>query len=207
MRLYSFIVTLGGTIIITLNAVFGSQAFGYDVLYCVLAVVFGAFAVVSIDVIVALAVKAMPEKWFSRDSKFFVMSKKERKLFEKLGIRRWKTHVPDMGVLGGAVRKSRMMSLTDNDYIARFLLESAYGQVIHILAAVMGYGLVPLYPLEYWYCFGLPIAVINCVLNCMSLFVLRYNFGRLKALYMFNERKRARLCQMESDKSVGQNHI
>ena len=192
MRLYSIIISISAILIATFNAVFGSAVFGYDAMYSVLATVFGALAVVSIDIIVAYIVKTLPKKWFTQDKKIFAMSKGERRFFEKIGIRRWKDRVPDMGVLGGAVHKRRMSSLSDNAYVSMFLSEAAYGQTIHLAAAVIGFALVPLYPLRFWYCFGLPIAVVNCVLNCMSMFVLRYNFGRLKTLYMYNERKRQR---------------
>lgn len=186
------VISISAILIATFNAVFGSSAFGYSALYAVLATVFGAFAEVSIDVIASFVIKLLPKKWFSHDKKFYSMSKGERKFFEKIGIRRWKDKVPDLGVLGGAVSKKKLTSFNDNVYISRFLFECAYGQVMHIAAAILGFLLVPLYPFEYWYCFGLPIAVVNCVLNCMSLFVLRYNFGRLKTLYMYNERKQNR---------------
>lgn len=202
MRLYSLIISICGIIIATLNATVGSYAFGYDALYAVLATVFGALAIVSIDMIVAFIVKALPKKWFSADKKFYVMSKGERKFTEKLGIRSWKTKVPDMSKLGGGIAKRRMTSLSDSLYVAEVLYENAYAQVIHISAAVIGFALVPLYPLEYWYCFGLPIAVVNCVLNCMSLSVLRYNFGRIKTLQKYIERKSKRKAAAGSGEGI-----
>lgn len=202
MRLYSLIISICVILIAAFNTAFGSAAFGYSALYSMLATVIGALAIVSIDIIVAIIVKALPKKLFSDDKKFFVMSKWERKLMEKLGIRRWKTEVPDMGVLGGGMSKRKMMSLSDNEYISRVLFENAYAQVIHIAAAFCGFALVPLYPFEYWYCFGLPIAVVNLVLNCMSLSVLRYNFGRLKILQKYNERKSKRKAATASGEGV-----
>ncbi|MDE7164529.1 MAG: hypothetical protein K2O04_03810 [Clostridiales bacterium] len=196
MRLYSLVISISAIIIATLNAIFGSAAFGYNALYSVLATVIGALSIASIDMIVAFIVKALPKKLFSSDKKFFTMSRKERKLAEKLGIRRWKTKVPDIAVMGGGLSKSRLLISNDNTYISEVLYENAYAQVIHIAAAIVGFALVPLYPLEYWFCFGLPIAVVNCLLNCMSLSVLRYNFGRIKTLQKYNERRAKRKSEI-----------
>jgi hypothetical protein len=48
----------------------------------------------------ALICNKIPEKWL-KDKKFFNVSKREQKFYEKLGIRAWKDKVLELGGLGG----------------------------------------------------------------------------------------------------------
>lgn len=199
MRLYSIIISVCAALITTFTAVFGYRL-GFGPWYAVLSTLIGIVAIMAFDCLIAVFVRSLPEKWFSCDKSVFVMKKTERKVMEKLGIRKWKEQVPDLGKSSG-ICKRRLTSPHDNVYVGKYLLESAYGQVIHFAAAVWGFVLVFLYPLDIWYCFGFPIAVVNTVLNLMSMFTLRYNFGRLKILYKYNERRERRIAERSRDTS------
>jgi len=52
--------------------------------------------------------------------------------------------------------------------------------------------------LEYALCFGVPVAVVNLLLNSLSWMTLRYNTPKLITLYRWNERNQIK----ENDKTA-----
>lgn len=60
------------------------------------------------------------------------------------------------------------------------MLEACYGEVIHFVCIFVGFFIIFCMPLKYWLCFGLPVAIVNALLNLPSVFILRYNFYKLK---------------------------
>ena len=94
-------------------------------------------------------------------------------------------------------RKNKVKEPNNNEYISRFLLENNYGFIVHIVCAVVGFSIIFLFPLKYALCFGVPVALVNLILNLMPAFILRYNTPKLLTLYKFNARK---AMQAESKK-------
>lgn len=191
MILYGLIILICMIIIAVLNGIFAAPVFGFSWLYACLATVINTAAVIAIDAIFVLIIrKLLPEKLFSYKKKFFTVSVKEKRFYEKIGIKRWKCKVPEIGCFTD-LKKSKIEKPRDNEYISRYLLEACYGVVIHIVDVFAGFLIIFICPLRYWLCFGLPIALINTVLNVPSIFVLRYNTYRMKILYGLNERRTA----------------
>ncbi len=174
-------------LICVLNFVFNK--FNLSSIYIILASVLGAFCVILIDGIVALFVRrVLPEKWFTYKNQKFCASKKECKLYEKLGIKSWKDKVVELGMFTSFSKKS-VANPESKEYIERFILECNFGSEIHILSVFIGYILILFYPLKYALCFAIPIATVNAFLNFLPFMILRYNVERLSRLRNILEKK------------------
>ena len=181
------------TIISIVNVFVSKPIFGFSIEYIVIAVVVSTVAVIIVDGIFATIVRrALPEKWFIQTKKRFCAGKKECRFYEKLGIKKWKDKVLELGVFTN-FRKNKIANPTDNEYIARYIMEANYGIICHLACVIFGYLIVFVYPLEYFLCFGVPVATVNAVLNLMPLFILRYNLPKLHTLYKYNERRHSQV--------------
>lgn len=143
--------------------------------------VFGTLSVIAIDGITAFLIRQLPEKFFIPENSFFYVGEKERKFYRKIGIKKWKAYVPELGGFTG-FHKDRLQSCNDKNYLARFILESNYGVVIHIANAVLGF-LILVLPLSSRLSIGIPVATVNFVLSLMPTAVLRFNTPPLLKLY------------------------
>lgn len=144
-------------------------------------VVVATIAVIAVDGITAFLVRRFPGSWFGPGGRMYEVSSKERKVYQRLGIKKWKDKVPELGMFTG-FHKDHLQSSKDVTYLERFLLESNYGVVIHVVNAVFGF-LILLLP----YCgalqYALPVALVNFVLSLMPAAILRYNTPGLLRLY------------------------
>ena len=70
-------------------------------------------------------------------------------------------------------------------------MEANYGVVVHITGVIFGFLVILILP-KFWYCVGLPVAVINLFYNYLSLMILRYNLPKLHVLYKYNQKKDAK---------------
>ncbi len=149
--------------------------------YALFCAVFATVAVIAIDGVTAFLIRRLPERYFAPDSDLFRVGEKERRLYRKWKIKAWKDKVPELGCFTG-FHKNKLENAHDRAYLARFLVESNYGVVIHIVNAVAGFLLVllPELPLTV----ALPVALVNFVLSMMPVAVLRYNTAPLRRLYI-----------------------
>ncbi len=190
MLLYGAIIAVCMALIAAFNALFAAPAFGFSLAYSVLATVINTAAVIALDGLFAFIIRRLPNKWFSHEKKFFSVSLKEKNFYEKLKIKKWKDKIPE---LGGFTKfsKGKIEKPFDNEYLSRYLLEACYGFVIHIVTVFTGFAIIFICPLRYWFCFGLPVAFVNAVLNVLPAFTLRYNTYKLCVLYKRNEKRNA----------------
>ncbi len=149
-----------------------------------------AVGAIALDGLFAFFIRRMPERWFNFQKKFFIVSPKEKKFYEKLKIRKWKDKVPELGQFTN-FRKNKIAEPKSNEYLDRYLLEACYGEIIHISGMISGFLLLAVYP-PFWLCFGLPVAVVNLFMNFPSYAILRYNTTKLRVLYEINRRKKAK---------------
>ena len=119
MILYISIILISMAIISVLNIFF--VPFGYTPWQVIGLVVFSVVVEIIIDLILAGLIHSMPEKIFNPDKKFFCVNKKERKFYEKLGIKKWKDKVLELGALGG-FRKNKLKDGNDPDYLKLYLI-------------------------------------------------------------------------------------
>lgn len=182
-------IIIGGAILI---AVFNSIAsFTLELLLKnLLFTAIGVIAIIAADGIEALIIRRLtPKKWYSIDKAFFTVSEKERKLYKKMKIKKWKDSVPELGVFTG-FSKSEIKSADDTEYLGRFLTESNYGVIIHIANAILGF-VIAFIPFCSAPSIWIPIYAVNFVLSILPVFILRYTSHTLVKLYRKAERAKS----------------
>lgn len=157
-------------------------------------------ASVIIDAIVAAFCRLLPKRCVPYGGKIFQVSKKEKLFYEKIGIRKWKDKIPEIGQLTG-FRKTKIEEPKSVEYVERFLLECRYGEVGHCCSCIIGFlvlSFIPFLP-TYGISVTLPVAIVNVLLNLPSLFILRYNSYKLNQLYQSNLKRQARIASKWRD--------
>jgi hypothetical protein len=179
MVMYVSIILVSMAIISVLNIFLGTVSFGYTPIQVVGLVCLSVVAEIVIDLILAGIVHAMPSSWFDPEKKCFCVGKKERKFYEKLGIKSWKDKVLELGALGG-FRKNKIQDGANTEYFNTFLIESNKGIITHILNIILGFLVIFCIPLKYWLVISIPVAIVNSFLGMLPIFILRYNIPKLK---------------------------
>lgn len=188
MLLYGIVIFFAMALI-SLVALLGSPAMDACGAGAVVGAVCAATAaIIALDGALAFLIRRLPARWFSAGRKIFIASRRECRFYIALGLRRWKDKIPELGMFTG-FHKNKVRRPQDNSYIARFIMECNYGMAIHFAGAVFGFCLLLARPPAYALWVGLPVAVVNFVLNLLPLFVLRYNVPKLEALYARNRRR------------------
>ncbi len=176
--LYVIIVTICGLLISAVVTLVTKLNFFYVLLFTAIAIA----AVVLIDALVATISRLLPKGCANHEGKVYAVSAEEKKFYEKLKIRQWKDKIPEIGHFTG-FRKNKLADPKSLEYVDRFLLESCYGEIGHFFSCFFGFLILLLFPItEIWFAVAIPVAVINAVMNLPSLFILRYNFYKLKIL-------------------------
>lgn len=126
--------------------------------------------------------RILPKKWFRYDRfpyRAFAFER-EGKLYEKLGIRKWKDALPDMSrILPGLIPSREMPRAKTPAQVELLLQETCIAECIHILLCVSGLGCVFLWRgtggwILYWiYVLG------NVPFNLIQ----RYNRPKLARIY------------------------
>ena len=189
--LYLVVILIGMILISGLNILFNSSLEWH---YIILATILFVVASVIIDGIVAFIIRKIPYKWLKSESKFFEVSKKEIRFYEKIGIKKWKNLVPELGGFT-SFHKNKIVDPHNNEYLEKFVLEVNYGIVIHLLSFFTSFLILFI---DYnmfnnslvWLTIGLPVAVVNAILIVLPAFILRYNLPRLKILIKINNRSK-----------------
>lgn len=182
MVLYLSIIIISMIIISVLNILLGTGFFGYSPLEVIGLVCFSVLCEIVIDLILAGVSESFPKKWVSPECKFYQVTKKERKFYEKLGIKKWKDKVLELGILAG-FRKNKIKDKNSPEYLYRFMVESNKGINTHILNIIFGFLVIFCIPLKYWLVISIPVAIVNAFLGLLPIFILRYNFPKLKVAY------------------------
>lgn len=185
---YLSIILIASAIIGVINGIFLLPTFGGSVWNIVFCVAVSVVAAIAVDSVFAAVIRwILPAKWFSVDKKRFAAGKKECRFYEKLGIKKWKEKVIELGVFTG-FRKNRIADPTDNAYISRYILEANYGEAVHLACVFCGFLVCFIFP-EHFYSVGLPVGFVNMVLNALPFMILRYNLPRLHTLYRYNAKR------------------
>ena len=126
--------------------------------------------------------RVLPKKWFRPEGFLFRCRQFERggKLYEKLHIRRWQNHLPDMSRILPGVMPPKNLS---GDYAARLplmLQETCVAEFIHLFLCVTG-----LHSLRLWQGIGGVVVylIFVIVFNLPYIIIQRYNRPRLMTLY------------------------
>lgn len=139
--------------------------------------------VILVNALTATLCRMLPEKCADRDLKFFQVSPKEKKFYEKLKIRKWKDKIPEIGQFTG-FRKNKIVDPKSAEYLERFLLEICYGQLCHLVSCFTSFLILLLFPLyRYWLAASIAVSLVSVALNLLPTFTLRYNSYKLRVLH------------------------
>ena len=182
MFLFVMEIVVAGIIVSLFNVFYMPWKFGVNPWLTLLFVWIAVLGEVAINAIGATFIRrALPKKWFNHEKKVFQVSPKEKKFYEKIKIRKWKDRVPELGQFTN-FSKGEIADPHNPAYLERFMLEACYGEVIHFVLPFLGFFSLLFFP-RYWYCIGLPVALVSVFMNVPSLFILRYNSYKMEVLY------------------------
>ena len=185
-----YIASFGATIICTLLGIFVGPYFGVDYRWGFMSI---AMLVVLflLDAILATLIRKLPEKWFDSNNNYFNERKGERKFYEAIKIKKWKDKIPELGGFTN-FHKDKIYEPNSIEFYERFILESNYGSMLHIISAFIGYLIILMAPLKTCLFMAIPMATVNFVLCMLPYFTLRYNVGKLKKVLSNLKRKKER---------------
>lgn len=189
MTLY-LIIILVSTVVIALPNVLLRPGGEPWYMYLIMTVA-AVLASLLIDGIVAFIGRRLPKKWMDPNKKIFTTSKKELAFYEKIGVRKWKDKVPELGGFT-SFHKNKLSDPWNNEYVERYMLEVCYGVIIHLFSPFFGFLIVLLDYKMYtgwswmWLTIMLPVALVNGVLILLPAFILKYNLPKLKMLWDIN---------------------
>ncbi len=132
---------------------------------------------------VAIIIRMLPRKWFNPDRKIYQVEDKERQFLLKIGIKKWKDKIPEMGQTVN-FKKDKLQDANNAEYIQKFLVETCYAESLHISCAVLAiiFAFISLLfmPNLFVWTVSLPVAIVYSTYNIPSILIQRYNRPRLK---------------------------
>ena len=149
-----------------------------------------------VDAMVAISTRMLPKNWFSPFKRIYKVKEKERKFYDKLKIRSWKDRIPETGQYLVGFSKTKLESMTDNEYVKKFMRETVYAEVMHALSIPLSFLTAFIYPKLFLLC-GLPMIIGNIIMQALPVMVQRYNRYKLTILYRRNA-KNAKQKQEET---------
>lgn len=182
MILYFTIITVACGIITMLNFAMPITEYAHFQLWVMLILLLSVLGAFLLDLMCATIVHFMKNVWFDDNHKIYQVSKREKRFYEKLGIKDWKDKVWELGGMGG-FSKRKMLDPSSPEYLWRFIIENNKGILTHILCIMVGFVIMLILPGEFMIRIGLPVAIVNAILNFMTIMVLRYNIPRLQVAY------------------------
>ncbi len=183
---YIFTILICMAVIVVCNAVWLPASLGFSVWRLILWTFICTISAIVIDGLSATIVRRLlPMKWFSVSKKGFVASKKECLFYEKIGIKKWKDKVIELGAFT-SFRKNKIAEPNSVEYIERYIIEANFGIVCHIAGIIFGILAMFCCPMGLWISVGLPVVAVNIVLSALPTFILRYNLSKLHVLYKYN---------------------
>ena len=181
MLRYYLAVIFGGPLLIgAVNSLINSEEILFSVFasYLITATAFG------IDALCAFAVRYLAKGAIINPFASFYNEKKwEKKLYKTLRVKAWKDKIPEMGGALAGFQKKKAESTSDADYLYKFMVETCYAEAMHILSVVLGFLVMLIMPQRCALLVGLPVALVNAILNILPVIVQRYVRPMLKASY------------------------
>lgn len=189
MLFYLFCILGGNVLIWIFNFLLNLSTFNDEVWRIILFSAIYTVSIIIIDGILSTIVRwLLPEKWFAYPNDKFCAGKKEMRFLEKIGIKKWKDKIAELGSFTG-FHKDKVLDPKNNEYIERFILEANYGIWCHVACCLLGFLIFLIPPYKYTFCVALPVAFVNFFLNLLPIMALRYNLPRLFILHKYNLRK------------------
>ena len=196
MILYVCIIVIGVIFTTILSLSVGLNFLSVTDGEILITIIYTFFALFVIDALVAILVRILPKKWVNPFNKIYKVRPWETKLYLKLKVRNWKDKIPETGKVLAGFGKDKVLDMNDNRYIYKFMEETVYAEVMHVISAVLSIFVIFI-NLKLWYIVGLPMAIVNFVIQILPVIVQRYNRPKLALLYERNEKKSQREKQID----------
>lgn len=172
------------------NALFAVSATEFSLGILLLFLILAVLEAFAIDAIAALAVRyIIPQSFYNPLSKRFKCLRAEKKLYTKLGIRKWKDKIPETGGLLVGFQKKHATDLHDNAYVYKFMQETCYAELMHILSIPLGFITLALCPRALMLTVALPVASVNAFLQLLPVMVQRFIRPQLMRVYKANQKR------------------
>lgn len=189
-RYYIIIIVSAALLIFGCNALLvipiSELSLGYLSVFLTLAAL-EAFAV---DAIAALAVRyIIPQRFYNPFAKRFRCLRAEKRVYTKLGIRKWKDKIPETGGLLVGFQKKKVTALHDNAYIYKFMQETCYAELMHLISMPLGFITLALCPHPLRLTVALPVAAVNAFLQLLPVMVQRFIRPQLLRVYNANSKR------------------
>ena len=181
MKLYLLIISVAGAIIFALNCLVTPT------LLCLILVTSAILGLIILHGAGAGITYSL-RRFISPKRKYYNVSNKERKFWERLGVRKFKDHLPDLGKLFVGFSKAKIADPKDIEYIKKYIHETCVGEVGHFVGALLGFLIMACMPINhFWLTIALPCAIVNMVLAILPMIVMRYNRYKLTGLLKIAE--------------------
>lgn len=174
-------------IYVHLSGICWNESFSVSDGVILLSILFSLVFLLIIDAVDAIIVRILPKKWINPFNRIYKVHKWESKLYLRLGIRKWKDLIPESGKALTGFGKREVENIKDNTYLYKFMEETVYAEIMHLVSAFLGF-LVVFINLKLWLIVGLPLAIFNLILQIMPVMVQRYNRPKLMLAYRRNEK-------------------
>lgn len=187
MKLYLSVIGVAMALISLVNIACGTAPW----YYVVIATVFCTALQFALDGFLAILIKKLPDRWFGAENPLYRVSDREKVLYKKLKVRRWKDKVWELGGMGGFSKKN-LQEPGSAAYIEKFIIECNKGVLIHRLSYPIGFLAMLTLGGVCVFTVALPVAVVNLFLNVLPTLALRYNTPMLQAHLKRLKRKEAK---------------
>ena len=187
MKLYIFIIFIGCLFTSILAVNVGVRVLSVSDGVVLLSILISLIFLLFIDALVAILVRFLPKKLVNPFNKIYNVHKWESKLYVRLGIRKWKDLISESGKALTGFGKRQVENIKDNEYLYKFMEETVYAEVLHLISAFLGF-LVVIVNIKLWLIVGIPLAIFNLILQILPVMVQRYNRPKLMLAYKRNQR-------------------
>ena len=154
MLFYLVITLIVDAVFIGINLAINHLVYNLSASYIILAVLCGTIIVFLIDFVIFGIIYILPNKWFKADLDFYKANEHQKMAYQKLGVKKKDWVSMGEGIL--------------------MLKKKAFWA--HIFATVLGFSIIAIFPIDYWFIFSVPIGLMNFVLNGIPIIAIRYNF-------------------------------
>ena len=178
MILYTLFLVVSSIIVLGLNLLFKVAS----PLYIIILFVVGFLLEVIIDALVALIVHKLPSKIANPNLRIYKVYKFERKIYERLGIKKWKSLVPETGGLCN-FKKDKIYDPNNSEYLHKFMVETCYAELLHFISAFMSFVVLFLGNGITILTICLPLAIMNFIVQILPALIQRYVRPRINVLY------------------------
>lgn len=192
MKFYLTVIGTAMLVTAATNIAFRTAAW-YGVLLLVIICTALQFA---LDGIIAIIINHLPDSLFAADNSLYTVSDREKALYKKLKVRKWKDKVWELGGLGGFSKKN-LAAPNSPEYIEKFIVECNKGVLTHRLSYPIGYLPMLFIPGVCAFSIALPVATVNLFLNILPTIILRYNTPKLQTLLKRMRRAENRVKTIE----------